>query len=336
MSDDIRNYCRQCDKCTARKLSKEGNKAPLGQYLVGEPMERVALDILGPLPLSESGNKYILVIMDCFTKWTESIAIPDQEAKTVAQALLNNFISRFGSPLQLYTDQGRNFESALFQELCDLLDIDKTRTTSLRPQANGMVERFNRTLVAMLSMYCQDNQNDWDKNLQQVMMAYRSSPHASSKVSPNKMVFGREVILPIQAWIGKPKGEEGIMVNDYILSMQEKLADIHDLARKNLKHASQYQKKYYDTKSKKRKYHAGQHVWLHDPTRKVGVCSKLVSKWKGPYVVTKVLDDLICMVKRTKAARAKAYHVDRLFPYSGTQAPEWLKRESKLIANKIN
>lgn len=73
----VDNYCMTCDKCVARKLSITKHRAPLGQYLVGEPMERVALDITGPLPLSINGNRLILVAVDCFTKWTEAYAIPN-------------------------------------------------------------------------------------------------------------------------------------------------------------------------------------------------------------------------------------------------------------------
>lgn len=87
MSDAVRRYIKSCDSCTARKLSREKNRAPLGTYLVGEPMERVAIDILGPLPLSKSGKKYILVMADCFTKWTQSVAIPNQEAKLLQRLL---------------------------------------------------------------------------------------------------------------------------------------------------------------------------------------------------------------------------------------------------------
>ena len=130
MSDDVRRYIKSCDSCTARKLSRNKNRAPLGQYRVGEPMERVSIDILGPLPLSKAGNRYILVICDCFTKWTEGVAIPNQEARTVAEAFVNNFVCRFEVPLQLHSDQGKCFESKLFQVMCSLLGIDKTRTTN--------------------------------------------------------------------------------------------------------------------------------------------------------------------------------------------------------------
>jgi hypothetical protein len=328
MSITAKQYCQKCDTCTVRNLSKENNKAPLGNYIVGEPMERVMMDILGPLPTTKSGNKYILVISDWFTKWSESIAIPDQEAKTIAEAFVCNFVTRFGVPLQLYTDQGRNFESKLLLEVCQLLNIEKTHSTSMRPQANGMVERMNRTILSMLSKYCQANQYNWDRFLPLVMMAYRSSNQSSTKVSPNKMVFGREIVLPINAVIGRPSvTDQQVSSEEYVQILKQKLEEAHEVARVNIGNVSQYQKRHYDTNAKKRTFVEGQCVWLHDPTRKKGVCSKLLNKWKGPFLVTRVLDDLICLVKQSKNQKPKAYHVDRLWHYTGSNIPTWIKRE---------
>ena len=152
----------QCDLCASRKPSKNQKRASLKQYQVGEPLERIAIDILGPLPLSNNHNKYIMIVVDYFTKWAEAYAIPNQEAVTVATKLVQEFFSRFGVPRQIHTDQGRNFESNLFQEICRMLNIDKTRTTAFHPQSDGLVERFNRTLENMLSLYVADNQKDWD------------------------------------------------------------------------------------------------------------------------------------------------------------------------------
>ena len=102
-------------------------------YNVGAPLERIAIDITGPLPKTDAGNRYVLVVADYFTKWTEAYSIPDQEAGTVAKKLVEEFVARYGVPREIHSDQGRNFESALFQEVCRLLDLDKTRTTPLRP-----------------------------------------------------------------------------------------------------------------------------------------------------------------------------------------------------------
>ena len=101
-------------------------------------MERIAIDVLGPLPMTEAGNKYILIIANYFTKWVEAFPLPNQEAKTVADKLINEVICRFGVPLIIHSDQGRNFESALFAEVCQLLDIQKTPTTPYHPQSDGM------------------------------------------------------------------------------------------------------------------------------------------------------------------------------------------------------
>ena len=142
-------------------------------------MERIAIDILGPLALSESGNKYLLVAikrpvaMDYFTKWPEVYPLPTQTAVTVAEVLVRNFFCRFGTHMEIHSDQGRNFHSNVFAEICKIMGIKKTRTTPFHPQSDGMVERYNRTLENQLALFVNDNQNDWDERLPLVLMAYR-------------------------------------------------------------------------------------------------------------------------------------------------------------------
>ena len=114
-------------------------------------MQIIAVDILGPLPKTGNGNCYVLVATDYYTRWVEAYAIPDQGASTVAQKLVNELFCRFLPPEQLHSDQGRQFESELVAEVCKLLKICKTRTTPYHPQGDGLVERFNRTLLDMLA-----------------------------------------------------------------------------------------------------------------------------------------------------------------------------------------
>ncbi|GFS75323.1 retrovirus-related Pol polyprotein from transposon 412 [Trichonephila clavipes] len=110
---DVEKCCRTCDLCAARKGPRKCPRGRLQLYNVGAPLERIAFDILGPLPRSSDGNNNILVVMDYFTKWPEAYPIPDQEASTVAEFLVQHWISRYGVPLQLHSDQGRNFDSAV-------------------------------------------------------------------------------------------------------------------------------------------------------------------------------------------------------------------------------
>ena len=122
---------------------------PLVQFYA--PMQVMATDIVGPFPESPAGNSYVLVVTDYFTRWMEAFAIPNQEATTVANKLVDEVFMRFSIPDQLHLNQGRQFESQLMYEVCKLLSIKKSRTTPYHPQCDGMVEPFNRTLLSMLA-----------------------------------------------------------------------------------------------------------------------------------------------------------------------------------------
>ena len=233
---DIIDFCRKCGPCQKRKSPSKSFRGPMKQYQVGEPLERVAIDILGPLPESNLGNKYVMIVSDYFTRWTEAFALPNQKAITIARTLVNEFISRFGVPKQIHTDQGTQFESRLFQHLCQLLDIDKTRTTALHPQSDGLVERFNKTLEDMISKYITTDQREWDSSLPLLMMAYRTSEHESTGYSPNRMMFGREPLLPLDLLLD-PKDMDEFpkdSVASYVVDLSDKMKTVHEIARSNM------------------------------------------------------------------------------------------------------
>ena len=268
-----------------------------------------------------------LPMCDCFTKWIEAVPLSDQEANTITRAFVDTFICRYGTPLQLHSDRGTNFESNVFRNMCNFFQIDKTRTTSMRPQSNGNVERFHRTLAAMLTMYCEKNQSEWDIYLPQVMMAYRSSRQASTLQTPYKMLFGRELVMPLQAVTPRPASDDApIDVSSYLENLKQNLAEIHSNVRDTLKKSSLHQKRNYDLHAKKRALPVGQLVWAHEPVRRVGICSKLTSPWKGPYVVVRRLDDLHYLVKKSRIQGPKVYHVDKLQVYRGRNVPKWTEQ----------
>ena len=160
-------------------------------------MERVGVDVLGPFPVTDSGNRYVLVAMDYFTKWPEAYAVPDQSAATTAERLVEEMFARFGVPAELHSDQGRNFESQVFGEVCRRLGVHKTRTTPLHPQSDGLVERFNRTLATQLAILTSQHQRDWDRHLPLVLWSYRTAVQESSHCTPAALMFGRELRTPV-------------------------------------------------------------------------------------------------------------------------------------------
>jgi len=321
-----KQHCKKCDQCAAKKPPHRTPRAPMKIYNVGAPLERIAIDVMGPLPESDRGNKYILVVGDYFTKWMEAYAIPNQEAKTVANVLTEEFICRYGVPRIIHSDQGRNFESTLFAELCKLLDVDKVRNSPLHAQTNGMVERQNKVIQNMLSMFVATNQRDWDVHLPYMMMAYRSATHESTKCSPCEMMLGRNVELPIDIILGRPPEDPITHTTNHVPDLQQKLELVHEYARQNLTMASQKQKKYYDHRCDNRSlFDKGDPVWLHNPQRKKGICPKLSLKWEGPYLVIEKLCDVVFKIQRSARSTPKVVHANRLKKYLGDNAPKsWL------------
>ena len=192
LQSDVRSYVGGCDVCSRRKHPTKTKRAPMQTVQMGYPMERIATDILGELPETENRNRYILVVSDYFSKWTEAFPMPNMEAQTVARIIVNEVICRFGVPRVIHSGQGRQYESQLMSEVCKLLQIQKTRTTPYHPQSDGMGERFNKTLATMLSAYVSENHRDWDENIPYVLMAYRATEHESTGYSPNMLMLERE------------------------------------------------------------------------------------------------------------------------------------------------
>ena len=329
---DVQEWCRSCDLCAQKRGPQRKPKAPLRTYNVGSPLERIAIDVLGPLPPTEAGNKYILVIADYFTKWVEAYPMVNQEAGTIAELLVQEFISRFGMPLIIHTDQGRNFESALFAEMCKLLDIQKTRTTPYHPQSDGMVERFNRTLEALLSKFVDHNQKDWDEHLQILLMSYRSAVHESTGCSPAKLMMGRELTLPVDLTFGRPEEEEPQTTVEYTNALHERLERVHDFARNHLKLVTDRMRQRYDSSPECHRLQPGDAVWLHNPQRTKGLSPKLQRPWQGPFTVIKRINDVVYRIKLSPTAKPKVVHRNRLWSYTGASPPTWFRAQEQTVS----
>lgn len=319
----VLDWCRNCKVCCSRKGPRKRQHGPAQLYLVGAPMERVAVDIVGPLPVTEQGNKYMLVAMDYFTKWPEVFAIPDQEAVTIARALVEGMFCRFGAPMELHSDQGRNFESAVFAEVCRLFGVSKTRTTPGYPQSDGMVERFNRTLLNALASFVDRHQKDWDLYIPFVMLAYRNAVHESTGTSPSLMMFGREVRGPVELLVPRPIHEEPTEMTEYGLKLRGVLEEVHERARGWLDAAGCTMKRRYDRNAEMQGFQVGDAVWLYNPRCKKNTSPKLASPWEGPYRVTDRLTDVVYRIQLTPRSKPRVVNRYRLWRVSCNLPADW-------------
>jgi hypothetical protein len=321
--ESVELWCRGCARCAARKAGGvKRQRAALKKTVTGEPFARVGIDISGPYNPTPEGNKYILVISDYFTKWVEAYPMSNMEAHTVAEIMATKWISRVGVPTIIHSDQGRNFESKLFKQMCDLLGIKKTRTTAFRPESNGMVERFNRTLNEMIVTTVREGPLSWDQRIRFLTMAYRGTPHEATGFSPNFMVYGRELHFPVDVMMGQPNGVAEDELT-YIKGLRYRLEEAYELAREHLGRDAVRQKRYYDLKANEKPYVPGDLVWTMNKSRRKGVCPKMQNRWLGPLVVKERLNDVTYRVKLNEKSE-KVIHYDLLKPYLGREIPRWV------------
>ena len=314
---DMRLHCRCCEECLRCKPMQKKARAPMQSFTAGEPVERMALDIMGELHQTKDGNRYILVVMDYFTKYAHLIPLPNHQAKTVALALVKEVFTKVGIPRSLHSDRGTDFMSQLFQETCRLFNVEKTHTTPWRPQSDGMVERLNRTLGSMLKQYVSPQQDDWDEFLPLVALAYNSSRHSSTSYSPNYLMFGRDFRVPLELVLPLP-GEEldsnpgDDSLDHFISRMAQVFKHVYGLTREHLHAAMKVQKHYYNRKAAVRKFQVGQSVWLYNPKRRKGRSPKLDKPWEGPYAVVRLLGEVLCEIQLNRRCKSKVVHVDKL------------------------
>ena len=329
MRADVSRICNECD-CAMLKR-RRGRREPLHQYVVGVPMERLAMDVAGPYPVTSAGNQYCLMVGCYFSKWLECFPIPDQKATTVARKLVFEIVARYGAFRELHSDQGTNFGSKVVLEVCRLFGIHKTRTTPYHPRSDGFIERSFRTLGRCLKAACRETKQEWDELVPLILMSYRATPQASTGVTPNMMMLGRQTRLPVQAMYGAPLGpeEEASTVSEYVAALQGGLRAAYRHARAGLQRAALHQKHDYDGKVQRREYQAGELVWIHDITLERTRGTKLQFPWFGPALITKVLDRGRVVVRRKRDKPLAVMHVDRLETYRGTAVPAWMTTEQR-------
>jgi len=313
LSGDVNNWCRQCTQCAQSKGPPLRPHGHLQKVPVGAPMDLVTMDVLSGLPTSTDGSKYILVVVDAFTKWVEAYAIPDQEATTCMNAAYQGFFSRFGFPRQLHSDQGRNFEATLVKELCALAGIHKTRTTPYHPRSDGLSERANRTILQMLRTTTEDNPHDWPNKLHALLSAYRMTVHATTRTTPNFAMLGREVLLPCTL-IARPPND-AIVSTAYVADFRDTLREAHDQIRESLRAAAKTEKRYFDQRVNYHKYTVGQLVWLYWPRPLIRTAyRKLAKLWTGPWEILAFTSPLVVQIRNIATKKRQTVHVDRLVP----------------------
>ena len=278
MTTDIYQKCQTCERCIRRKSHPE--KAAPGESLSSTgPMDLLCMDFLQIEP-DDKGVKNVLVLTDHFTRYALAYPTPDQTAATVAKVLWEKVFVHYGLPTRIHTDQGRDFESDLMQELCEVLGIHKSHTPPYHPQGNGQVERFNKTLLDLLGTLEDKAKAEWRLHVAPLVHAYNCTPNDATGMTPYFLMFGRTPNLPIDIEMGLDRTKDvKLSQQSYAKKLQARLQQAYQLAEKSAMKVCASNKRRHDLKVRENALVAGDRVLVKKCAFKGK--HKLADKWEG-------------------------------------------------------
>lgn len=253
----VEEYCRHCPECqlNSPKVTYRSPLIPLP--IIETPFSRIALDIVGPLPKSNRGHRYLLVILDYATRFPEAIPLRSATSKAVARELVQLF-SWVGIADEILTDQGSCFMSTVMKETCRQLKVKQIKTSIYHPQTDGLVERFNKTLKHMLKKVIDIDGKNWDHLLPYVLFSIREVPQSSTGFSPFELLYGRRprgiLDLAKESWEQRPSPHRTVI--EHVEQMHDRMARVWPIVREHLQQAQQQQAKIYNRGAKIRNFSA--------------------------------------------------------------------------------
>jgi len=296
---DLKTYIRSCHNCQLRKVPQDPSRNALLQLFdVQAPFEMIGIDFTGPFPVSPEGNRFVLVLIDFFTRYVQLVPTKDQRARSAARGF-SSFCHRFGFPKTVLSDRGSAFVSELFRITVDRMGTTSLNTTAYHPACNGRTERINRIIQEALD----PNINDFEAQVEAIQFAINTSVHKAHGKCPSDIVFRYPVrsqltnnVLPIPATI-----------------------DLDEIRAKIAKYEQTYARDF-DSKQRDIQFEVGDFVLkrifaLNESTKKYS------SKFVGPYVVTKRRENVydIRSMSTDQKETINAARLKKYFPRSTTQ-----------------
>ena len=264
---------------------------------VGSPHERVGIDLQGPLPETPAGHKYICVIQDYFSKRMELYALSQKTAEAVVNVLFREYIARHGAMERLHSDQGTEFDNELMKELCKMFKVHKTRTTAYAPWSNGMVERSNKTIKAILRALSVHDKENWDELLPYVFMAYNATPHASTGFTPHRLFYSQctDPRLPIDLMYGCDDRAVPQCYSAYVFHQRNLAMQMAETVREVAGRAVEIQRGQKNKSVRPRDYRVGDQVLMYSPP--LGRDKLQSQPWTGPHEVIAVGNDHVVQIR---------------------------------------
>ena len=317
MENKIGQHIAACQRCQSRRTTDR----PRPPLLTPLPQctslnQRIHIDLMGPMRTSTQGKNFVLCMTDAFTKYAEICALPNKEAPTVARAIFERWICRFGCPIEFTSDNGKEFCNELTKELFKLLQIKHSHTTPYHPQCNAQAEVQNKVIAKYLASFVDKTTLDWPLYIAPMAFAYNTALHRSIKATPFFLTYGIDPRLPsfpdpdLKRYYGQSD------VAEWYATLQH----CRQMAAQNNLSASNYMQSQFNKKASPYNYVIGQLVWL-DVRNFLGRNRKLSPNWEGPFPISRVFDNGVVelIYKNNKKVRVNVARVKPFVPPVGLQ-----------------
>ncbi|CAF4629491.1 unnamed protein product [Rotaria socialis] len=227
MRKDVFNYVQSCLSCQQFKHTNAPTANPIQLHTISQPWRTIGINIMGLFPTTSRQKRFLLVIVDYFTRWVELFALRQATATHIANILFNEIICRYGVPLYILSDNGPQFISHLFNEICANMDINRKFTANYQPQTN-MSEHVNRTLKAQIDIYAQRRPGLWDKELQKLAFTIRTPAKDTTSDTSPYLNLGCDPVIPLDLIINQPVPDFPSNTPEYKFIQQYRTQLAHD------------------------------------------------------------------------------------------------------------
>ncbi|OWZ16768.1 hypothetical protein PHMEG_0009390 [Phytophthora megakarya] len=315
---EVKRWVRGCQECGSRKAKPREVIPPLRSLRGGAVGDRWALDVAGPFPVADGGDRYVIAAVEYITRYAVASCVTQHTAENVATFLMQEVVLRFGVFRELLTDGAPELAGKVIEELVQLLQAHQVNPVPYRPQFIGLVERFHRTWKDCVSTFMQDErQPDWNLWVKFAVYSYNSARHSTVALSPNELMMGRRLRAPNEL-LRRTEVMEAGELPTYHVNLLQAMARSHECAEQARQREQVRQARYYNRRTRnKREFRKGDLVWMYNPPRGKNA-TKFVHQWMGPL---RILDPagydnfLLTREDRTGTVETVIAHVSFLISY---------------------
>ena len=309
MKKAVEDYIRKCEDCQRKKLVRVKTRQPMILTdTPGRAFDKVALDIVGPLPTTREGNTYILTMQDLLTKYFVCEPLKQSTSVKIADAFIKKFICQFGAPRAILTDQGANFTGKFMKTIAQKFKIEQFRTTAFHPQSNGSLERSHLVLTEYLKMFI-GKYSDWDEWTDMAAFSYNTSVHEGTGYIPHELVFGKIARVPSRKRVLEDFENE--TYNQYLMKLNTRMQELQTAAAEKLNQSKLRYKKYYDRHINEETFKPGDPIFVLIEPRK----GKFGDQYSGPHTILEVIPSQNLRISwkgKTKIIHANKARLGRL------------------------